>query len=266
MFKMLLPLPLLLLALLLAPMVFGQSRNNGQRLQQQQALPPPLHVYGRVLYEDGVPVPNAQVQFWHTDVNGSYNHPSSSANNGMALLSDFQYFGTAVTAPSDGSFTFVTYRPGLYGRRPTHIHFKVWINGTEVLTSQLYFADENTGFSSMLELDLWSLADGSLATNQTIVVPSSSSLSSSDTTVLPLTPSQPQGPFYPVINFFNYDNDLTQTSTTDGSDVDTVGSTNANDKTPAGVDDATSPSSSSTKISLHGLFMVSLFCADYLSR
>jgi hypothetical protein len=144
----------------------------------------------------------AQVQFWHTDENGNYKHPGFNTR-GLALLSNFQYFGTATTA-NDGSFQFKTYRPGIYSARPiAHIHYKVWWNGSDVLTSQFYFADEGTTQPLLLQLDLLEQEDGSLHTNKTITL--NMGLGGSE----PITPSQVEGPFYPVVDFFHMDSDMT---------------------------------------------------------
>lgn len=103
---------------------------------------PKLLFHGRLLNEVREPLENAQVQFWHADFHGNYLHPGDNLN-GFDLMTDtFSYFGTANTG-FNGTFDFITYRPGIYRQRPvTHIHFKVFVNGSEVLTSQFYWADE----------------------------------------------------------------------------------------------------------------------------
>ena len=103
---------------------------------------PKLFIHGSVLNEVGEPLEDAQVQFWQADSNGNYLHPGDNLN-GFDLMTDtFSYFGTANT-DFNGTFEFITYRPGIYRQRPvTHIHFKVFVNGSEVLTSQFYWEDE----------------------------------------------------------------------------------------------------------------------------
>lgn len=163
---------------------------------------PVLVFNGRVVNDLGQPMEGAQVQFWHTDENGNYKHPRFNTQ-GLALLSNFQYFGTATTA-NDGSFQFKTYRPGIYSARPIgHIHYKVWWNGSDILTSQFYFVDEGTTQPLLLQLDLLEQEDGSLFTNKTITL--NMGLGGTE----PITPSQTEGPFYPVVEFFNMDSDMT---------------------------------------------------------
>jgi protocatechuate 3,4-dioxygenase beta subunit len=182
--------------------------------QQQQVGPSNPHVlfYGNLRDDVGEPVKDAQVQFWHTDFNGNYYHPSDDLD-GYELCSDtFSYFGTAET-DAVGDFIFKTFRPGLYAGRPiTHIHFKVWHNGQELLTSQFYFDDENASlmFDDMLVLTLKeSIQDDNgnsfFYATKTVVVKNNMNIDGFEK----LTPSQQEGPFYPLVDFFNVGNDMT---------------------------------------------------------
>ncbi|KAL3793749.1 hypothetical protein HJC23_013311 [Cyclotella cryptica] len=170
---------------------------------------PLILFHGTLLNDLGAAVEGADVQFWQTDPNGVYDHPA--AKGASSLFSSFQYFGTTKTL-GDGSFSFLTHRPGIYTGRPTHIHYKVWVDGENILTSQFYFADENTQYSDMQQLELQEYdfgADGAgFVTNKTIVV--DLKLGGSG----PFTPRDMEGPFYPVVDFFNFDNDLTNSAVT----------------------------------------------------
>jgi len=156
---------------------------------------------GKVENDLGEAVPGAQVQFWQTDTAGNYNHPSAGE---IPLDPNFQYFGTATT-DDNGDFQFLTRRPGIYTSRPvTHIHFKVWLDGVDIFTSQLYFRDENTSFNEMLILDLVEATDvventsiPTFSTTKTIVL--NLGLGGSG----PFTPIQGAGPFYPTDDFFS---------------------------------------------------------------
>jgi protocatechuate 3,4-dioxygenase beta subunit len=178
-----------------------------------------LFFHGTLFNDLAEPMEGAKIQFWHTDKRGIYNHPVDLRSRGNPeLLQDFTYYGTAAT-DSAGSFNFTTYRPGIYTGRPiTHIHYKVFSQDenntrTERLTSQFYFADENiNGFSPALQLDLVPLQQmtaGSgnriryFETRKTIIV--DMNLGGNTT----LTPSQQEGPFYPVVDFFDVGSDLT---------------------------------------------------------
>lgn len=95
-----------------------------------------LNLNGRVLSPDGSPYPVVRVEIWQTDTLGRYKHPRDASDG--ERWSDFLYWGEAVT-DDDGRFDFRTYVPGAYGRRPSHIHYKVWQDERRLLTSQVYF-------------------------------------------------------------------------------------------------------------------------------
>jgi len=187
-------------------------RYSSQGLQQQQSEGPSnphLLFYGRLRNDAGEAVENAQIQFWHADYHGNYFHPGDDLDGKELMKDSFSYFGTDTT-DAEGNFEFKTYRPGIYASRPvTHIHFKVFYEGRELLTSQFYFQDENVGrwYDDMLILKLEEdvADDGSsfVYTAKTIVV--NLNMGGYEK----LTPTQMEGPFYPLVDFFEIGNDMT---------------------------------------------------------
>jgi len=165
---------------------------------------PPLLFQGQLLDDLQTPINNATIQFWQTDPNGLYNHPNA-AGSSSSLDPSFQYFGTSST-DEQGKFYFLTHRPGVYSGRPTHFHYKVWIGEQEKLTSQFYFDDEDTRYSEMqvIQLQEYEFDNGRMGyvTNKTIVL--DMGLGGAG----PFTPKDVEGPFYPVLDFFGYGNDL----------------------------------------------------------
>ncbi|MDE0036191.1 MAG: hypothetical protein OXU77_01375 [Gammaproteobacteria bacterium] len=96
-----------------------------------------LHLSGRVLAPNGDPRPGLLVDIWQADPNGRYKHPRDSGQD--SLMDEFLYWGEALTN-AEARFRFRTYVPGRYAARPAqHIHYKVWSNTQELLTSQIYF-------------------------------------------------------------------------------------------------------------------------------
>lgn len=176
--------------------------------------PPPnlLLFYGTLLDDIGEVVEDARVQFWHADHNGNYFHPLDDSNGFELMLDTFSYFGTAAT-DAEGRFEFKTYRPGIYPSRPiTHIHFKVFYESRELLTSQLYFEDEpdiSNFFDDALILKLEEKSvnetdrSSFFSANKTIVVNMNKGGNEK------LTPTQAEGPFYPLVDFFEIGNDMT---------------------------------------------------------
>lgn len=102
---------------------------------------PDLQLDGTVTFPDGSPVgSNAYIEFWQADKNGKYDEHGP------------RFRGIQPVRP-DGSYHLETTRPGDYDIsdpgapqphefRCSHIHVKVWIDGKDVLTTQLYFPDD----------------------------------------------------------------------------------------------------------------------------
>ena len=92
---------------------------------------------GNVSDLQGRPVSGAQVEIWQCDGAGHYHH----AGDGGRADNRFQGFGR-VTVGADGSYRFRTIRPVAYSGRTPHIHVKVRLGRRELLTTQLYVAND----------------------------------------------------------------------------------------------------------------------------
>jgi len=101
-------------------------------------------VQGRVLDEDGRPLPNTLVEIWQANAAGRYTH---RVDDHPAPL-DPNFSGAGRTLTDDqGRYRFVTIKPGAYpwlnhpnAWRPAHIHFSLF--GTSFLSrliTQMYF-------------------------------------------------------------------------------------------------------------------------------
>lgn len=168
----------------------------------------PLVLYGHVLDANGNPLSGYAVEIWQVDMNGAYDHPgdSGTANRDMG----FQFYGTSLT-DENGLFAFRTLVPGRYEPRPRHIHFKVKKDGQTVLTSQFYFSEDvDAGqlgpAGEMLLLDLNDAQDAS--GNQMKLAFKDIVIDAGTGGDLVLTPQQMEGPYYPVVDVSQFDNDL----------------------------------------------------------
>ncbi len=85
----------------------------------------------------GRPVTGALVEIWQCDHAGHYHHPG----DGGRADDRFQGFGR-VTVAADGRYRFRTIRPVAYSGRTPHIHVKVRLGTRELLTTQVYVADD----------------------------------------------------------------------------------------------------------------------------
>lgn len=90
-----------------------------------------LTVSGRVLEKDcKTPVEGAVLDIWQANEEGSYQE---------------KYYRGKVRSDNNGEYTFETVVPKGYGEgtgyRPPHIHFKVFVNDVEIVTSQMFFPE-----------------------------------------------------------------------------------------------------------------------------
>jgi len=228
----------------------------------------PLLFQGTLLNQQGNTIAGAKIQLWQTDLDGNYLHPHQGAATSpkspehSTILSDFQYFGTDAT-DINGNFEFLTYRPGIYPNRPySHFHFMVWLdydagggddadvgsgddnggNASPALVTQFYFRDESPPFANVLQLDVTEVVNSNMYkygsyVNGTMIVATDDANREEDGgsgggTLLATSPSQPQGPFYPYIDFFSMDNDLTSLEEDDTTATTIMQSTNAPETQP----------------------------------
>jgi len=93
------------------------------------------------------PIPNAVADIWHCDAGGSYSGFESasrgSGGGGRGGPTDEEtYLRGAQVTNSEGIAEFTTVYPGWYAGRTVHIHCKVHLDKTTLLTTQLFFDDE----------------------------------------------------------------------------------------------------------------------------
>jgi protocatechuate 3,4-dioxygenase beta subunit len=89
------------------------------------------------------PIPNAVVDIWHCDAGGRYSGFESGSPGGGRSDEETYLRGAQVTN-RDGIVEFRTVYPGAYPGRTIHIHAKVHLDRTTVLTTQLYFDERTT--------------------------------------------------------------------------------------------------------------------------
>ncbi len=101
-------------------------------------------VEGRILDENGHPVPNVLIEVWQANAGGRYRHKK----DGYLAPLDENFGGCGRTISAlDGSYRFRTIKPGPYpwpngvnDWRPSHIHFSLFGSGfAQRLISQMYF-------------------------------------------------------------------------------------------------------------------------------
>jgi protocatechuate 3,4-dioxygenase beta subunit len=104
-------------------------------------------------FSDCAPRANAVVDIWHCDATGNYSGfegggsggpPPGGGGGGNSPTDTKRYLrGSQITA-ADGIARFVTIYPGWYRGRTVHVHVKVHIGNSQVVTSQLFFDEAVT--------------------------------------------------------------------------------------------------------------------------
>ena len=104
-------------------------------------------VAGRVVDEDGRPVPNTLIEIWQANAAGRYFHAID--DHPAPLDPNFTGAGRAIT-DNEGRYRFLTIKPGAYpwrnhpnAWRPAHIHFSLFGHSLESrLVTQMYFPND----------------------------------------------------------------------------------------------------------------------------
>jgi protocatechuate 3,4-dioxygenase, beta subunit len=126
---------------------YGRMEDSDSDLTRQHAGEPlgeRIIVQGRVLDEDGRPIPKTLVEVWQANAAGRYAHRVD--DHPAPLDPNFSGAGRTVT-DGEGRYRFVTIRPGAYpwrnhpnAWRPAHIHFSLFGAGfLSRLITQMYF-------------------------------------------------------------------------------------------------------------------------------
>lgn len=126
---------------------YGRIETSDSDLTRQhegEPLGERIIVQGRVLDEDGRPIPNTLVEIWQANAAGRYAHRVDQ--HPAPLDPNFSGAGRTLT-DAEGRYRFTTIKPGAYpwrnhdnAWRPAHIHFSLF--GTSFLSrliTQMYF-------------------------------------------------------------------------------------------------------------------------------
>lgn len=107
-----------------------------------------LTIHGKVLENDcKTSVEEATIDIWQASEEGSYEE---------------EYYRGKIKTDRNGKYIFETIMPKGYGEgtayRPPHIHFKIFVDGVEIITSQMFFPEARgkPGFNDSYIMNLTS--------------------------------------------------------------------------------------------------------------
>ena len=124
--------------------LIGERDNDLTAQHEGDPIGERVYVHGRVLDEDGRPVPGALLEVWQANAAGRYRHKVDGHD--APLDPNFGGAGRMLT-DQDGYYWFKTIKPGPYpwgnhcnAWRPAHIHFSLFGAGIlSRLVTQMYF-------------------------------------------------------------------------------------------------------------------------------
>lgn len=131
----------------------------------------PARLCFRVLDSSCNPVEGVVVDIWHCDTAGIYSGDGMRSVNfctgGDSEYTSNDFFRGTQTTDEDGVVWFNTCFPGWYSSRAVHIHFKLILDGSTEVTSQVGFADSlvddiltsQSDYSSRGEPDTYNSSD-----------------------------------------------------------------------------------------------------------
>jgi len=122
----------------------GEHDHDLTRQHDGEPIGERILVHGRVLEHGGRPVRDTLVEVWQCNAAGRYRHQGD--RHPAPLDPNFTGLGRCLTG-RDGSFSFLTVKPGAYpwgnhdnAWRPAHIHFSVFGRAfAQRLVTQMYF-------------------------------------------------------------------------------------------------------------------------------
>lgn len=101
----------------------------------------PTRIRLQVVDASCTPLPGARVDIWHCDATGVYSGYAGQGDDGSVDTSGETFMRGTQFADANGIVEFETVYPSWYRGRTTHVHFKIFLDATNILTGQIFFPD-----------------------------------------------------------------------------------------------------------------------------
>lgn len=101
----------------------------------------PMRVRLQVVDASCLPMPGARVDIWHCDATGIYSGYAGQGDDGSVDTTGETFMRGTQFADDNGIVEFESVYPSWYRGRTTHVHFKVFLDETNILTGQIFFPD-----------------------------------------------------------------------------------------------------------------------------
>lgn len=101
----------------------------------------PMRVRLQVVDAACAAIAGARVDIWHCDATGVYSGYANQGDDRSVDTTGQTYLRGTQFADANGIVEFESIYPSWYGGRTTHVHFKVFLDQTTVLTGQIFFPD-----------------------------------------------------------------------------------------------------------------------------
>ncbi len=134
-----------------------ETDNDLTRQHRSEPLGERIIVSGRVLDDNGRPIPHTLIEIWQANAAGRYLHVND--NHPAPLDPNFSGAGRTIT-DADGFYKFITVKPGAYpwrnhpnAWRPAHIHFSLLgpAFATRLITQMYFPGDPLFAFDPILQ-------------------------------------------------------------------------------------------------------------------
>lgn len=101
----------------------------------------PMRVRLQVVDANCIAMPGARVDIWHCDATGVYSGYAGQGDDGAVDTTGETFMRGTQFADDNGIVEFESIYPSWYRGRTTHVHFKVFLDETNILTGQIFFPD-----------------------------------------------------------------------------------------------------------------------------